>query len=126
MLGDSNVCATLAVSDMDAAKTFYGDTLGLTLVSEDPAGVLYKSADSRLFVYPSAVAGTNKATYAAWMSDDVEAVADALKAKGISLEQYDDLPGVTREGDIHLMGDYKGIWFKDPSGNILSVTDQPS
>lgn len=120
MLGNSDVCATIAVSDMDAAKKFYGDTLGLGTGKEDAAGVFYGSGKSGVLVYQSDSAGTNKATYAAWMVDDVEATAKALKDKGVNFEQYDDLPG-TREGDIHIMGDAKAAWFTDPDGNILNI-----
>ncbi len=123
MLGNSEVCATLPVKDLDEAKKYYGETLGLQKESENPGGVLYKSGNSKLFVYPSEFAGTNKATAAAWAVDDVEATAQALSGKGISLEHYDNLPGVTREGDVHVMGPLKAIWFIDPSGNILNVTN---
>jgi catechol 2,3-dioxygenase-like lactoylglutathione lyase family enzyme len=123
MLGSADVGATLPVKDVGEAKKFYEETLGLTLVSEDPGGILYSSGNSKLFVYPSEFAGTNKATAAAWNVDDVEGVVNELKDKGVAFEQYDNLPGATREGDIHLMGDLKAAWFKDPSGNILNVVN---
>lgn len=122
MLGDNDVCATVAVRDMDAAKKFYGDTLGLEVSKADAGGVFYKSGKGNggIFVYQSASAGTNKATYAAWSVDDVEGLVNDLKAKGVSFEQYDDLPG-ERQGDIHIMGDTKAAWFTDPDGNILNI-----
>jgi catechol 2,3-dioxygenase-like lactoylglutathione lyase family enzyme len=122
MLGSSEVCATIAVSDMDAAKKFYGETLGLKADKEGGGGVFFKSGNGGIFVYQSGTAGTNKATYAAWMVDGVEAVAKALKDKGVSFEQYDDLPG-ERDGDIHTMGDIKSAWFTDPDGNILNIVN---
>ena len=125
MLGDSDAYATIAVSDMDAAKKFYSETLGLEQVSESPGGVVYKSGNSHIFVYPSMTAGTNQATYAGWTVEDVETTVKELKDKGVKFEQYDDLPQVTRQGDIHVMGDLKAAWFKDPSGNILSLSDMP-
>lgn len=127
MLGDSNVCAAIAVKDMAVAEQFYGGTLGLEKSMSDDGGIFFKSGSSGVFVYPSGFAGTNKATYAAWSVDDVEGMAAALKAKGVVFEQYDDMPGVTREGDIHSMGDkLKAVWFKDPDGNILSFSNQGS
>lgn len=124
MLGDADVAPSIAVSDLEAAKQFYEGVLGLTKVNESPGGVLYKSGNSNVFVYPSSSAGTNQATYAGWVSDDVPGVAEALKAKGVTLEHYDNMPGVTREGDVHVMdeGGLQAIWFKDPDGNILSVS----
>ena len=48
-----------------------------------------------------------------------------LKAKGVTFEHY-DLPGLTREGDIHRADDFRVVWFKDPDGNILSVQNRPA
>ncbi|HSW85073.1 MAG TPA: VOC family protein [Candidatus Saccharimonadales bacterium] len=124
MLGDKDVCATIAVKDMEAAKKFYGETLGLEASMETPAGIFYKSGNSGVFVYPSNVAGTNQATYAAWTVEDVEGAVEGLKAKGVSFEHYPDLPDVTVDGDIHTMGDMKAVWFKDPEGNILNIVNK--
>jgi catechol 2,3-dioxygenase-like lactoylglutathione lyase family enzyme len=120
MLGDKDVCATIAVSNMDAAEKFYGGTLGLAADKDGGGGVFYKSGNSGVFIYQSSSAGTNKATYAAWSVDDVEAEVKALKDKGVEFEQYDDLPG-ERDGDIHIMGPVKSAWFTDPDGNILNI-----
>ncbi|HET7059805.1 MAG TPA: VOC family protein [Candidatus Saccharimonadales bacterium] len=122
MLGDKDVCATIAVSDLDAAEKFYGGTLGLEAVKDGGGGVFYKSGNSGIFIYQSSSAGTNKATYAAWSVDDVEATAKELEGKGVKFEQYDDLPG-ERQGNIHIMGDIKSAWFTDPEGNILNIVN---
>ncbi len=125
MLGDAIVSPSVAVSDMERAKKFFGESLGLKVDSENPGGVVYKCGASRLFVYQSQYAGTNKATYAGWIVDDVPAVAEELKSKGVSLEHYPDMPGVKLEGDVHKMGDnFMAIWFTDPDGNIFSVTNE--
>jgi catechol 2,3-dioxygenase-like lactoylglutathione lyase family enzyme len=126
MLGSNDVCATVAVSDMAVATQFYGETLGLEMGDESPAGTFFKSGNSGIFVYPSGVAGTNKATYVAWAVDDVEGTIAELKAKGVNFEQYDNLPDTTREGDLHIMGDLKAAWFTDPDGNILSFSNMPT
>jgi len=123
MLGESDVCATIAVNDMDAAKKFYGETLGLELTKEGKGGNFYKSGSGGIFVYESSFAGTNKATYAAWEVSDVDSTAAALKEKGVIFEHYEDMPGVTLEGDVHVMGSMKAVWFKDPSGNILNIVN---
>ncbi len=125
MLGDKDVCATLAVKDMAVAEKFYNETLGLEKGMTSPAGTFFKSGSSGVFVYPSpGVAGTNQATYAAWRVEDVEGAIEALKAKGVTFEQYDSIPGVTRQGDVHVMGELKAAWFKDPDGNILNIVNQ--
>jgi len=125
MLGDKNVVAVLAVKDMASSRKFYEETLGLSVDMETPdGGVAYKSGDGKVFIYQSGFAGTNQATAAAWNADDVEGVAEALKAKGVAMEHYDSIPNVEMKGDVHVMGDLKAIWFKDPSGNILNVVNQ--
>jgi catechol 2,3-dioxygenase-like lactoylglutathione lyase family enzyme len=124
MLGDNNVCASIAVKDMDAAKKFYGDVLGLEASMETPGGTFYKSGKGGIFVYPSQYAGTNKATYAAWNIEDVAGAVEALTSKGVTFERYPDMPDVTMEGDVHVMGDLKAAWFKDPDGNILNIVNQ--
>jgi catechol 2,3-dioxygenase-like lactoylglutathione lyase family enzyme len=128
MLGGKDAAAALAVSDMDAARDFYEDTLGLTKAEgapEDPGAVVYRSGNSVVLVYQSEYAGTNKATAATWaVGGDFEAIVQSLKDKGVTFEHYDDLPGTARDGDIHTMGDLRGVWLKDPDGNILSIIDQ--
>ena len=123
MLGEGNVFATIAVKDINAGKKFYGETLELKQVDENPGGVTYQSGTGKLFVYESGTAGTGQATCASWEVKDIEAVVADLKGKGISFEHY-DFPGGTREGDIHDMGPVKAAWFKDPDGNILSVDSE--
>jgi catechol-2,3-dioxygenase len=122
MLGDANVAATIAVKDINTGKQFYGETLGLKATDDSMQGVMYQSGDSMLFVYQSQFAGTNQATAATWKVDDVAACVEALTAAGVAFEHY-DLPGATMEGDIHVMGNLQAVWFKDPDGNILNVTN---
>ena len=124
VLGEHDVGATLAVTDFDAARSFYEDTLGLEPVMEFPDSVLYRSGNTRLMVYRSDLAGTNKATAATWgVGDQLDSIVQELRSKGVTFEHY-DLPGTTRDGDIHELGDdMRGVWFKDPSGNIISVVN---
>ena len=122
MLADSPVVAVVAVSDLDGAKAFYGDTLGLRPSGiEEPGGVLYTGASgSQLLVYQSGYAGGNQATAASWQVDDLEGEIETLQAKGVSFEEY-DIPGIERDGVIHTTGDLRAAWFKDPEGNILNL-----
>jgi catechol 2,3-dioxygenase-like lactoylglutathione lyase family enzyme len=128
MLGEKNVAATLAVSDMAAAREFYEGKLGLTPIESpmtDEDAVIYRSGDSAVLVYRSAYAGTNQATGASWAAgEDFDAIVDDLRSKGVTFEHYDDLPGTTREGDVHILGGLRAVWFKDPAGNILNVGNQ--
>ena len=123
MLGGKTAAATLPVSDLDRARDFYENTLGLEALEETAGTIVYKSGNSAVLVYPSEYAGTNQATAAAWaVGDDFDAIVQDLKAKGTTFEQY-DLPETTREGDVHVMGEVRAVWFKDPDGNILNLVN---
>ena len=122
MLRDKDAVANLAVKDLKAARKFYEGTLELEPVgSEGDELVVYRSGKSTLNVYRSKEAGTNKATAVTWkVGDDVNAVVQALKAKGVTFEHY-DMPGLTLKGDVHDGHGMKVAWFKDPDGNILNL-----
>lgn len=120
MLSDSNVFATVAVNDIAAGKKFYGEILGLKSTDENPGGVTYHSGSGKLFVYQSPTAGSGEATCAYWEVKDIEFTIEDLKAKGVNFEHY-DMPGGTRQGDVHIMGPMKAAWFKDPDGNVLGL-----
>jgi len=121
MLGDTNAVANLAVRNLETAKTFYEDTIGLKPIDSDGDElIVFKSGNSTINVYRSQYAGTNKATAVTWMLDDVEGAVRMLKAKGVKFEHY-DLPGMSRQGDMHICGGMKVAWFKDPDGNILNI-----
>lgn len=122
MLGDKDAAANIAVKDLEVARRFYGDTLGLTQIgSEGKEVIVFRSGNTIINVYRSKYAGTNQATALTWVvGDDVESVLNALKAKGISFEHY-DMPDIKREGDVHIGGNMKVAWFKDPDGNILNI-----
>ena len=125
MLGEHNVAATLPVADLARAREFYEGTLGLKADLEmEPEAVLYASGQSRVLVYRSEFAGTNQGTAASWVaSSGFDDEIAALREKGVTFERY-DLPGTTLDGDVHVMGDIRSVWFKDPDGNILNVSDQ--
>jgi len=123
MLGNANAIPTIAVKDLSAARQFYETVLGLELEREKPEAqlVLYKSGSGLVQVYVSATAGSNQSTYVTWEVSDIEAAVDELKSKGVSFEHYQDMPGVSLEGDIHVWPDEKAAWFKDPDGNVLCL-----
>jgi catechol 2,3-dioxygenase-like lactoylglutathione lyase family enzyme len=125
MLNDYDAIATVAVKNLDVAKTFYQDTLGLTKVMENEEVLAFKTGRSTLFVYRSQYAGTNKATAVTFVADEVEQLVRTLRSKGVSFEHY-DLPRMTRQGDVHVAGPMKTAWFKDPDGNILSLVTPPN
>ena len=126
MLENVNVQPMIPVKDMKGAQRFYEDTLGLKRVGgEADTAIVYRSGSTTMCVYRSEFAGTNKGTAALWEVDDVDQAVRELKAKGVTFEHYDDMPGLTREGDVHRAGEFRVAWWKDPAGNILSVQTKP-
>jgi catechol 2,3-dioxygenase-like lactoylglutathione lyase family enzyme len=125
MLNQADAVSNIAVKNLEAARKFYQDTLGLEQVgAEGEELIVFKSGNSTINVYRSQYAGTNKATAVTWtVGDDVEEVVRALKAKGVKFEHY-DMPDMTREGDVHIAGDMRVAWFKDPDGNILNIVNR--
>ena len=124
MLGKRNAVANLAVRDLDRARTFYTDTLGLKEVDQEGDElIVLKSGDSAVSVYRSDYAGTNKATAVTWAVDDIDAEVSALKQKGVMFEHY-DMPGLEVRGDVHVGEGMKIAWFKDPDGNILNIVEE--
>jgi catechol 2,3-dioxygenase-like lactoylglutathione lyase family enzyme len=123
MLGATQSIATIPVRNLEEARVYYEEKLGLEVARELPEGISYRTGSTTLLVYASRYAGTNQATCVTWAIEDVEQVARELSAKGVTFEHY-DLPGTTVEGDVHVEGDRKAVWFKDSDGNILSVVNE--
>lgn len=117
--------ATLPVSDLERAKAWYRDKLGLVPKEEDPGGLYYETGGGMFALFPTPFAGTAKNTAMEWSVDDVSAVVADLKGRGVTFDHY-DMPGVEWDGDVAVMGGYKGAWFKDSEGNILSLTQAAS
>ena len=122
MLGDKNTMATVAVRDLRAARRFYEEILGLRLLAtEGEEALTFATGATRLLVYRSAFAGTNQATAVTWDAGaDVDAIARDLSAKGVPFERY-EMPDATLEGDVHVMGEMRVAWFRDPDGAIFSL-----
>lgn len=125
MLGDKDAVANVAVKNLPTARRFYEDTLGLApIAAEGDEALVFRSGKSTLIVYRSEHAGTNRATAVTWVvGDQIEGIARALKAKGVKFEHY-TMPGMTLEGDVHIGGDMRVAWFRDPDGNILCIANR--
>ena len=122
MLKARNSAAIVAVRDIARARVFYGETLGLNLApdSEDDITV-YQTGDTRLVVYVSEFAGTNKANALVWgVGDEIESIVADLTAKGVVFDHY-DIPDATYVEGIHHMGDFRAAWFREPDGNVLHI-----
>ena len=124
MLNDSKVTANVPAMDLDRARRFYADTLGLTPADENPGGLVYTtSGGTTFFLYQTEYAGQAGHTIAQWHVASVADEVRDLKAKGLEFEHY-DMPGVTWDGDVAtLEGMGRAAWFKDSEGNIMCLDD---
>jgi catechol 2,3-dioxygenase-like lactoylglutathione lyase family enzyme len=124
-LSDARVGAAVAVSDMERAKEFYEGKLGLTEGRDVPDGgrTYTCGGGTEIHIFPSGGAGKSESTVAGWAVDDIEATVDELSSKGVTFEQYGD-PINTNEKGIASMGDSRGVWMKDPDGNVLALIQQ--
>lgn len=111
----------IAVSDPDASRSFYGDILGLTLIEESPFALVFDDAKQMLRVQIVERFTPVGYTVHGWHVPDVEQSIRSLVAKGVAFESFEGLPqdnlGVWITPDKN-----KIAWFKDPCGNILSLT----
>jgi catechol 2,3-dioxygenase-like lactoylglutathione lyase family enzyme len=124
-LSESVVEAVVAVSDLDRAKRFYEDELGLVRGEEEVEGVRYLCGQgTRLFAYLSpANAGRSHATVAAWFVDDLDRTISELVSHGVVFEHYDQ-PGIkTDERGVFEGGHLRAAWIRDPDGNTLALTE---
>jgi len=125
MLNQSRVEANIPAADLDRAREFYSDKLGLTPVAEYGAEALrYETAGGTFFnVYRTQYAGQAGHTIAQWHVDDVDQEVHDLEAKGVVFEVY-DMPGVEWKDKVALMpGMGKSAWFKDSEGNIMCLDE---
>ena len=122
MLKDKTSSAIVAVSDLQRARDFYTHTLGLEPSGGEMDGVLaYRTGDTQLVVYRSEDVRPGTGNAVAWRGgDDVDAIAETLRAKGVTLETYPEL-GMDIDRGVHRRDGFAAIWFKDPDGNILHV-----
>lgn len=125
MLKDKSSRAIVAVHDIDRARSFYRDVLGLGVEQGEMDGVVvFRTGETYLVVYASEMAGSNRANAVVWdVGDEIDDIAADLRRKGVAFEHYEDMPGVALDGDVHVAGDMRMVWFKDPDGNILHLNN---
>lgn len=121
MLAGYDLLTTLPASDVERAKRFFAEKLGLTPFFEDPGGAHYRSGSSYFDIYPTPSAGQAPHTLVGWVVDDVDRVVEELRGRGVVFEDY-DLPGLKTVNGIADLPTERTAWFKDSEGNILAVT----
>ena len=123
MLSNAPLRAYIPVSNLQRARKFYEETLGLKPGEQYGGGVFYRCGETEAFLYQTPNAGTSKASQAFWQVADVEAEVAELKARGVVFEEY-DMPGIKMQNSIATGGGAKTAWFKDSEGNIMAVSQR--
>ena len=123
------VATRLPARDLDRARRFYAEVLGLEPVDERPGGLLYRCGGTDFAVFQSTGASPGTFTQMAWEVEDIEAVVSELRRRGVTFEEV-DVPGLrTVDGIAEIEGNYpskgargeRGAWFRDSEGNLLGI-----
>jgi tRNA-Thr(GGU) m(6)t(6)A37 methyltransferase TsaA len=128
-LGRGAVATRLPAQDLERARRFYSEKLGLEPVEERPGGLLYKVGTGEFALYASAGAPSGEYTQMGWEVDDLESTVTELRERGLELEEY-DIPGLTTvDGIADVTGNYpskggigeRAAWFRDSEGNLVGI-----
>ena len=126
MFEDSKVAARCSVQDLQRAKAFYAEKLGLEPSEERPGGLLYRCGEGEFVLFESVGSASGAHTQMSWEVEDIEATVEWLRVRGVVFEEYDfpDLKTVNdiaevRDSEGNLFG--KGAWFRDTEGNLLGI-----
>jgi catechol 2,3-dioxygenase-like lactoylglutathione lyase family enzyme len=126
MLSDAAVLTTLPVSDLDRAKRFYREVLGLRPLQELPQGLLYECADGgRFLLYPTGARSPSEHTQMSFVVADIEGEVGDLKSDGVSFEEYDRWD-LTTVASIAYTRSAESAWFRDSEGNLIGITQSTS
>jgi len=129
MLENAHIAARLPARDLDRARRFYSEKLGLEPVDERPGGLLYRGASGDFAIFLSAGESPGTFTQMGWEVDDIEAAVAELRARGVEFEEV-DVPGLeTVDGIAEVEGNYpsknssgeRAAWFRDSEGNLLGM-----
>ncbi len=123
MLQDATIHAYIPVSDVQRARDFYEQKVGLVPKEKYAGGVLYECGGAEVFLYPTPNAGTSRASQAFWSVDDIEAEVADLKSRGVRFEEY-DTPHIKTKNGIATGGGARTAWFKDTEGNTLALSQR--
>ena len=129
MLESSNVSTRIPAQDLERARAFYRDKLGLTPAEERPGGLRYRCGNGAFSLFQSSGKASGDHTQMAWEVEDIAGVVELLKSRGVVFEEY-DVPGLKTINNVaEVTGNYpstgasgeKGAWFRDSEGNLLAI-----
>ena len=125
MLAHSRMHPVLSAVDIERARHWYAEKLGLHPIKDNQGELIYEIDGARFLLYETPSAGTARNTVAGWDVDDLDAVMADLRQRGVVFEEYDSPDFRTVNGVINF-GDSRGAWFKDSEGNILALNESRS
>jgi catechol 2,3-dioxygenase-like lactoylglutathione lyase family enzyme len=117
----ASLIATIPVTDLRRARTFYEDVLGLEHVDTSEAGIMLRAGDGRVLLYRSSAPRANH-TLVGFEVDRLEPIMERLKARGVRFEDY-DFPGLRTVDQIAMIGPERAAWFHDSEDNVLSISE---
>ncbi len=129
MLKDGKIAARIPAQDLQRARSFYAEKLGLEPSEERPGGLLYRCGEGEFALFESAGAASGDHTQMSWQVEDIEATVEWLRVRGVVFEEY-DFPGLrTVNGIAEVAGNYpskggvgeKAAWFRDSEGNLFGI-----
>jgi catechol 2,3-dioxygenase-like lactoylglutathione lyase family enzyme len=126
MLDRFRAYAVLPASDLERAKAWWQEKVGMSPTNGDPGGLWFACADGTwVVVTPSAYAGTAQNTAVSFTVRNIEELMEQLRQRGVVFEEY-DLPDFKTHNGLFEAGGYKAAWFKDSEGNIVEIAEMPS
>jgi catechol 2,3-dioxygenase-like lactoylglutathione lyase family enzyme len=128
MLENAKVATRLPAQDLDRARAFYSEKLGLDPVEERPGGLRYECAEGEFVLFQSTGEPSGAHTQIAIEVEDLDAVVAELRSRGVVFEEY-DFPGFTTvNGIAEIEGNYpskgtadRAAWFRDSEGNVIGI-----
>jgi catechol 2,3-dioxygenase-like lactoylglutathione lyase family enzyme len=128
VLRNGHVSTRLPAQDLERARAFYAEKLGLEPIEERPGGLRYECASGRFSLFASAGRSSGDHTQMAFEVDDLEAVVADLRQRGVVFEEV-DVPGLRTVGSIaEVEGNYpsagvgeRAAWFRDSEGNLIGI-----
>jgi catechol 2,3-dioxygenase-like lactoylglutathione lyase family enzyme len=128
MLSDGRVAPRLPAQDLERARAFYAEKLGLEPTEERPGGLRYQLGNGEFVLFESAGAPSGEHTQMAVEVEDLESTVAELRSRGVVFEEY-DFPGLTTtDGIADIEGNYpskgsgeRGAWFRDSEGNMIGL-----
>ncbi len=121
MLNGTRSHTTLPASDLERARAFYAEKLGLEPVEERPSGLLYETGGGWFVIFPGSTPSTGAHTQMGFTVDDIEREVADLKARGVVFESYEGMPNFDPETNIASPGPLRSAWFKDSEGNLIGL-----